>query len=120
MPYELYEIQGFTYTDSTIGGSPSYLANTVFVPLKGIVEALGGEVTFSGSSATMLLGNVTAHLESSQARVQLIQGSTTTTITLPAEPNGQNEDIFVPADFFYQAFSIPVVCGNGPIAVRIG
>jgi len=98
-----YNIQGNT---ENLGTEPFLHNNKHYVPLRDVVEALGGNVTFDNDSKTSIatIGQWTANVQMANRSVD-VSG---TAVTLSADPYVEDGQMFVPFDFFRDAYGYEV------------
>ncbi len=98
-----YNIQG---QEIRLGTEPFLHNNKNYVPLRDVVEALGGTVTFDNNSkiATATIGQWTATVQMASKDVD-VSG---TAVTLTADPYVEDGQMLVPFDFFRDAFGYSV------------
>lgn len=98
-----YNIQGETVR---LGAEPFLHNDKHYVPLRDVVNALGGTVSFDNNTkmATAAIGQWTARLVMGDRNVD-VSG---TPVTLSADPYVEDEQMYVPFDFFRDAFGYEV------------
>ena len=99
-----YNIQG---QEIRLGTEPFLHSNDKhYVPLRDVVEELGGTVSFDNSTkiATATIGQWVATIQMADRNVD-VSG---TAVTLTADPFVQDGQMFVPFDFFRDAFGYSV------------
>jgi hypothetical protein len=98
-----YTIQGNTVT---LGTEPFLHNGKHYVPLRDVIEQLGGSVTFDNDTKT-----ATATIATFNATIQMgdrnidVSG---TPVTLTADPFVEDGQMFVPFDFFHDAYGYEV------------
>lgn len=102
-----YNIQG---SPVSLGTEPFLHNNKHYVPLRDVVQALGGTVTFDNNAkmATAAIGQWTATVQMANEQVPVTGDSGTTTVTLSAPPYVEDDQMLVPFDFFREVFGYSV------------
>ena len=113
-----YNIQGNTVT---LGTEPFLHANNKhYVPLRDVVESLGGTVGFDNDAkaATAAIGQWTASVQMAATNVN-VAGSdgSNTPVSLSAEPFVQDGQMFVPFDFFRDVFGYNVSLAGDTLSI---
>ena len=99
-----YNIQG---REVSLGAEPFLHSNNKhYVPLRDLVEALGGTVSFDNDAkvATATIGQWKATVQMANKQVD-VSG---TPVTLSADPFVQDGQMYVPFDFFRDAYGYDV------------
>lgn len=105
-----------------IGGSEYYFAsepflknNKNYVPLRDTVETLGGSVTFDNATKTAMatIASYVATVTEGDTKVD-VSG---TPVTLTAAPLIQDGEMFVPFDFFRDAYGYDTAFDNGTVSI---
>lgn len=98
-----YNIQGQSVS---LGAEPFLHNNKHYVPLRDVVESLGGTVQFDNVAkiATAQIGQWTATVQMGDANVD-VSG---TPVSLSAPPYVEDGQMFVPFDFFKDAYGYDV------------
>jgi|SRR5689334_732225 hypothetical protein len=102
-----YTIQGSTTTLET---EPFVLNGKHYIPLRDVIQALGGSVTFDNDSkmAQATIGPWTAALTMGDQNVTVSGNGTDTPVTLSAPPYVEGDQFFVPFDFLRDAYGYSV------------
>jgi hypothetical protein len=102
-----YTIQG---QPVSLGAEPFLHNNKHYVPLRDVVEALGGNVSFDNNvkAAIATIGQWTARITMADRNVD-VSG---TPVQLSADPYVEDGQMYVPFDFFHDAFGYSVALGN--------
>jgi len=113
-----YNIQGNTVT---LGTEPFLHANNKhYIPLRDVAESLGGNVRFDNDSkaSTVTIGQWTATVQMAATNVN-VAGSdgSNTPVNLSSEPFVQDGQMFVPFDFFRDAFGYNVSLAGDTLSI---
>ncbi|MBC8103973.1 MAG: copper amine oxidase N-terminal domain-containing protein [Cytophagales bacterium] len=102
-----YLIQGNAVT---LGAEPTLMNNKHYVPLRDVVEALGGSVDFDNEAkvAHAKVGPWDAVLTMGDQNVTVSGNGTNTPVTLTAPPYVEGDQFFVPFDFLRDAYGYNV------------
>ena len=102
-----YMIQGSV---TTLGTEPSWLNGKHYIPLRDVVEALGGTVTFDNDAkvAHAVIGPWTAALTMGDENVMVSGNGNDTPVTLTAPPYVEGDQFLVPFDFLRDAYGYNV------------
>lgn len=106
MPYNIQGNNVSLSTEPFLHGN-----NKHYVPLRDVVESLGGTVAFDNMSktASATIGQWTANLQMGDANVNVAGADgSNTPVSLTAPPFVQEDQMFVPFDFFRDAFGYNV------------
>lgn len=108
----------------TLNGQPAALAEephdqngTLYVPFKQVVDGLGGSVTWDNDSktATGTLGQWTATF--------ILAGDSAdvngTTVQFPAPSYVDAGELYVPADFFHNAYGYTVTANGTDVSIGV-
>lgn len=107
-----YNIQGST---QSLGTEPFIHNGKNYVPLRDVVDALGGTVTFDNESkvATATIGQWVARVQMANSSVD-VSG---TPVTLTADPYVEDGQMYVPFDFFRDAYGYDVAISDGTLSI---
>ncbi|MES2462509.1 MAG: copper amine oxidase N-terminal domain-containing protein [Armatimonadota bacterium] len=102
-----YMIQGKAQTLET---EPFVQNGKHYIPLRDVVQALGGSVSFDNDTkmAQATIGPWTAALTMGDENVTVSGNGTNTPVTLTAPPYVEEEQFFVPFDFLRDAYGYDV------------
>lgn len=113
-----YNIQGNTVT---LGTEPFLHANNKhYVPLRDVAESLSGSVSYDNDSkaSTVTIGQWTAAVQMADTTVNVVgSDGSNTPVTLSAEPFVQDGQMFVPFDFFSDAFGYNVSLAGDTLSI---
>jgi hypothetical protein len=110
-----YNIQG---NQVSLGEEPFLHGNNKhYVPLRDVVEQLGGTVAFDNNTkmATAAIGQWTARITMGDSNVD-VSG---TPVTLTAEPFVRDGQMYVPFDFFRDAFGYNVSLNGDTLNISL-
>lgn len=108
----------------TLNGQPSAIAEephdqegTIYVPYKQVIEALGGTVTWDNSTKTAAgtVGQWTATFMLA-ADTADVNG---TTVQFPAPSYVDNGELYVPAEFFHNAYGYNVTAAGTDVSIGV-
>lgn len=107
-----YNIRGSEYTFTA---EPFLQDGKHYVPLRDIVETLGGTIAYDNTSktATATIASYAATVIAGNRQVD-VSG---TPVTLSADPFIQDGEFYVPFDFFRDAYGYDVMFDNGTVSV---
>ena len=107
-----YMIQG---QPANISTEPFLHNNKHYVPLREIVEGLGGSLTFDNDSkmAVSTIGQWAAHVQNGNPAVD-VSG---TPVTLTAAPFVEDDVMYVPFDFFKTAYGYDVALDGETMSI---
>jgi len=102
-----YNIQGSTIL---LGTEPFLHDDRPYIPLRDVVEALGGNLAFEGDGhvAHAKIGPWDATVTAGEETVPVSGNGTTIPVTLTAAPYENEGDFFVPFDFLSEAYGYEV------------
>lgn len=103
-----YTIQG-NLVD--LGAEPFLHNDKHYVPLRDVLSALGGNVSFDNNakSATATIGQWSATIQMGNRDITVAGANgSTTPVTLTADPYVEDGQMYVPFDFFRDAFGYQV------------
>ncbi len=102
-----YMIQGAATSLET---EPFVLNGKHYIPLREVVEALGGTLTFDNDTkqAQATIGPWSAALTMGDTNVTVTGNNNTTPVTLTAPPYVEGDQFFVPFDFLRDAYGYDV------------
>ena len=108
-----YNIQGNAVS---LGAEPFLHNNKHYVPLRDLVHALGGTVAFDNDTkvATASIGQWTATVQMADENVD-VSG---TPVTLSAPPYVEDGQMYVPFDFFHDAFGYTVSLAGDTVNIE--
>ena len=111
MPYTLNGQQ------ATIDEEPHEQQGTIYVPFKKVVAALGGTVTWDNDNkqASATIGQWTANFMLA-ADTADVNG---TTVQFPAPSYDENGELYVPAEFFHNAYGYKVEANGTDVSIAI-
>ncbi len=109
-----YQINGQT---ASVDGEPVLKNGTVYVPLRPVVQALGGTVSWDNESkqASATIGQWTARFMLA-ADTADVNG---TTVQFPAPSYVEDGQLFVPAQFFHNAYGYNVQAGGNNVSISL-
>jgi hypothetical protein len=102
-----YNIQG---SATTLETEPFLLNNKHYIPLRDVVEALGGSVVFNNDAkmAQATIGPWTANVMLADENVTVTGNGNETPVRLSAPPYVEGDQFFVPFDFLRDAYGYNV------------
>lgn len=108
-----YQINGQTLS----AAAPQPRGENLYVPLADLVEALGGQVSWDNNQklATATIGKWTATIRMADRNID-VSG---TPVTLSGDPYVEQDVMWVPANFFRDAFGYQVAADPGSQNVSI-
>lgn len=111
-----FNIQGNTVE---LGTEPFLRNDKNYVSLREVTEALGGQVTFDNSSKTAqaTIGPWVANVPMASDEVTVEGNGTTTPVTITAPAYVDNDEMYVPFDFFRDAYGYDVTFDSGTISI---
>lgn len=111
-----YTIQGNT---QTLGTEPFLHNDKHYVPLRDVVESLGGQVTFDNNTkrATATIGPWAASVEMGGTDVTVEGNGTSTPVSLTAPAFVDNDEMYVPFDFFRDVYGYDVALNDGNMSI---
>jgi hypothetical protein len=111
-----YTIQG---QDVSISTEPILDNGKHYIPLREIVEALGGEVSFDNESkqASAVIGPWNATVNPDDTQVTVVGNGQTVPVTLTAPPVLSEGTLYVPFDFLRDAFGYNVSFDNETVHI---
>ncbi|MDX1931169.1 MAG: copper amine oxidase N-terminal domain-containing protein [Capsulimonadales bacterium] len=111
-----YTIQG---NDVSISTEPILHENKHFIPLREIVEALGGSVSFDNETkvATAVIGPWSAAVDPENTTVNVTGNGKNVDVALTAPPVLHEGTLYVPFDFLRDAYGYNVSFDNGTVNI---
>lgn len=111
-----YNIQGSTVN---LGTEPFLRNDKHYVSLREVTEQLGGNLSFDNEAkvATATIGPWAAHVQMASGDVSVDGNGTTTPVNLSAPAYVENDEMFVPFDFFRDAFGYEVGMSNDTVSI---
>jgi hypothetical protein len=106
-------------SDVTIGTEPFLHNDKNYVPLRDVVENLNGSVTFDNDTKTAVatIGPWAANVQMGATDITVDGNGGTTPVTLTAPAFVDNDEMFVPFDFFRDAFGYNVGFSDGTVTI---
>lgn len=111
-----YLIQGKSVSLAT---EPFLEGDKHFVSLREIAEALGGSLAFDNSTkvASVTIAPWTAPVEEGNTSLMASSNGKEVPVTLSAPPYVENDEMFVPFDFFRDAFGYQVAFNDDTVSI---
>lgn len=100
-----------------IAEEPHEQNGTLYVPFAPVVRALGGTVTWDNATkmASATIGQWTANFQMSADTADV--GGTTVSFSAPSYVD--NDELYVPADFFQSAYGYTVAANGTDVSIAV-
>jgi hypothetical protein len=114
--YMPYMIQG---NSTPISTEPFLVEDKHFIPLREVIEALGGALTFDNTSktATATIGPWTAYIPDGETSINVSGNGQNYPVTLTAAPFIEDGTLYVPWDFLKAAFGYETSLQDGTLSI---
>jgi hypothetical protein len=104
---------------AAIGTEPFLVEGKHFIPLREVIESLGGALTFDNTSktATATIGPWTAYIPEGETNINVSGNGNNYPITLTSAAFIEDGTLYVPWDFLKQAFGYETTLQDGTLSV---
>ena len=111
-----YNIQGNAVNLET---EPFMHGDKHYVSLREVTEALGGQLSFDNDSkvASANIGPWTANVQMGTENIEVVGNGATTPVNLTAPSYIDGDQMYVPFDFFHDAFGYAVSFDNETVSI---
>jgi hypothetical protein len=111
-----YMIQG---TPANISTEPFLVEDKHFIPLREVIESLGGSLTYDNSTktATATIGPWTAYIPEGETNINVSGNGNTVPVGLTAAPFIEEGTLYVPWDFLKAAFGYETTLSDGTLSI---